>query len=428
MKDGKEYIANKKYVRGNLQSKPDYGWRFHGRTVLLQTDRSVIYDESSHLMEEALREMSKEFYCLERCLQCGMCTSHCPNSLIRSDVNLSPRELIQKLRLGLIDLSEEELWHCTNCGGCTTNCPYEVPLIDVIISLRSLIVTKGAGYLPSIIKRVLFSVKNYKNPWMKKSTRRSDWLLGTDIRPAGGDSSILLFVCCSPAYESRPKEIVLSAVKLMERMGVGFETLGEEEVCCGDAIMRVGDLDTFSKLRMVNKSIIEARGNRNIYALSPHCFHIMKTKYFENCEESYSVKPFVLLLHEALKSGSLVFSKKVEKKVTFHDPCFLAKHNNIFEEPREILNGIPGINLVEMNHNRRNGICCGGGGGGVWLDREKGERLAEVRLLEALSAGAEVVVTSCPFCLAMLEDAALSDSKLEHIQVMDICELICEAL
>jgi Fe-S oxidoreductase len=423
------YIADKRYVKGDPSRKPDYGWKFHGNRVLIHEDYSIAYNDTASQMEAALRETSMEFFVLDRCLQCGMCTSWCPNSLITSEGKLTPRELIQKLRLGLLDLSGQELWFCTNCGGCTTNCPYEVPLIDVIISLRKLVVNEGAGYLPATIKSVLSSVKTYKNPWMEEPEKRTDWLAETGIQPSNDKEAILLFAGCSPSYDSRAKKIARAAVKLLNRIGIKFDTLGVKEACCGDGVMRVGDFDAFHKLKTMNKSNIETHGARDIYTLSPHCSHIMKTNYFENYDEqSVSVKPFVMLLYEAMENGSLIFSKPIKKTITYHDPCFLAKHNSICEEPREILKSIEGLTTVEMEHNRKAGICCGGGGGGIWLDRKKGERLGEVRLEEALSAGAETIVTACPFCLSMLEDAAKGESRFEHIEIMDICELALNAL
>jgi Fe-S oxidoreductase len=422
------YVVDKRYIKGDPAAKPDYGWRFEGKTVLMHEDQSIQYDDSAYQMESALRDMSMDFYFLDRCLQCGMCTSHCPNSLISSNGSLSPREFIQRLRLGLIDLSGEELWFCTNCGGCTTNCPYEIPLIDVIISLRELVVTKGAGYLPATIKNILSSVKTFSNPWMEAPEKRSEWLTETGIKRSCSDDAILLFAGCAASYDGRARRVAKAAIRLLDKMGIAFDTLGEKEVCCGDGVRRVGDFDTFYKLRTINKSNIEARGARNIYALSPHCSHTIENNYFDKYEGAFSVKPFLLLLCEALKSGRLVFSTPVRKTVTYHDPCFLAKHSCICEEPRKILESVEGLTVVEMEHNRKAGICCGGGGGGVWLDRKKGERLGEVRLEEALSTRADVIVTACPFCMSMLEDAARSDVKFEHIQVMDICELAFEAL
>ena len=422
------YIFDKRLVLGDPAEKTDYGWRFQGKTVLLHEDASIVYDDSAAQMEAALREMSMEFFFLDRCLQCGMCTTRCPNSRIPGPGNLPPRELVQRLRLGLLDLTGQELWFCTNCGGCTTNCPYEIPLIDVIISLRRLALKEGAGYVPASLKRVLSSVKAFGNPYMEEQGKRAEWLKEASFQPSEGDGAVLLFVGCSASYDPRATKIARSAVRLLGRMGVAFDALGEQEVCCGDGVMRIGDQDTFNKLRMINKSNIRARAPGSIYALSPHCAHAMKTGYFEDKDASIPVKPFVLLLHDAIKKGALAFTKPIEKRATYHDPCFLAKHNAIYEEPREILGSIEGLEIVEMEHNRRDALCCGGGGGGVWLDRKKGERLAEVRLEEADASGADILVTACPFCLSMMEDAAKNDERRRRIRVMDLCELACEAL
>jgi Fe-S oxidoreductase len=421
------YLYDKRHVQGDPAKKTDYGWRFQGKTVLLHEDASIIYDDSAAQMEAALRETSMEFFFLDRCLQCGMCTTWCPNSLIPGPGNLSPRELVQQLRLGLLDLSGQELWFCTNCGGCTTNCPYEIPLIDVIISLRRLALKEGAGYVPASLKRVLSSVKAFGNPYREEQGKRAEWLKAASFQPVESEGGVLLFVGCSSSYDPRATKIARSAVRLLGRMGIAFDVLGEREACCGDGVRRVGDQETYDKLRTTNKSNIEARKPGSIYALSPHCAHAMKTGYFEN-DAQFAVKPFVLLLHDAIEKGALAFTKTINKKATYHDPCFLAKHGGIHEEPREILRGIEGLEVVEMKHNRCDALCCGGGGGGVWLDRKKGERLAEARLEEALASGADILVTSCPFCLSMMEDAAKNDERCSRLRVMDLCELACEAL
>lgn len=416
------------FIKNSPHSKPEYGWRFQGRTVLLHEDKSLAWNDAVFEMAAILREISLDFSTLDNCLQCGICTSCCPNTLVSVNRKHSPRELIQLLRLGLLDLSGTELWSCTNCGACTEQCPSQLPLIDAIIGLRSVVFEQKAGFVPAAVKSAVASIKTFKNPWRQRTEKRGEWLGETGIQTTKDPADALLFSCCSTAYDPRNQNIAKAATQLMQRIGITFNILADKEVCCGDSVMRVGDATTFNKLARTNISNIALSGSKNVYTLSPHCFDTMKKSYFNDMEVTAHIKPFMLLLHKSMKNGTLRTTRRIKKKVTFHDPCFLAKHNEIHQEPRDILAGIEGLCLVEMKHNRKAGICCGGGGGGIWVDRDAGERLGEVRLEEALASKAELVVTACPFCLSMLEDAARSDPKYRHLEIMDICELVLSAL
>jgi Fe-S oxidoreductase len=423
-------MAGKNHKKGASKTKLDYGWRFHGKPVLLHDDNSIIVDESSHLMQMALTEMSRKYFSVERCLQCGICTETCPNTMLNKNERFSPREFIQKLRLGLLDFSGEDLWFCTNCGSCTSVCPYEIPFIDVMIDLRNLVIEQGAGYLPTSTKSAIASIANYKNPWGEDSYKRGDWIktLNYPLLTKSNTNETLLFTGCYPSYDEHGKKVAQAAAQLLNEAGISYDILGEKEACCGDSVLRVGDYETFEQLKTMNKTGFDEKGIKNIYTLSPHCFDVIKNHYFEENDDKFSVAPFVLLLHEILTKDRLNVNKPINKIVTFHDPCFLSKHNHITNEPREILESLPGIELREMEHHGSKSICCGGGGGGIWLDRKKGERLSEIRLTEALKTRADVLITACPLCLSMLEDASKNDNRFEHIEIMDICELVVKGV
>ncbi|HBE44890.1 MAG TPA: Fe-S oxidoreductase [Deltaproteobacteria bacterium] len=423
-------MVGQDYKKGESEAGLDYGWRFQGKPVLLPEDRSAIVDGSSHLMQMALTEMSKEYFSVERCLQCGMCTEACPNTMLNTNSRFSPRKFIQELRLGLIDFSGEDLWFCTNCGSCVSVCPYEIPFIDVMKDLRNLVIEQGAGYLPQSLKSAISSCRRYQNPWMEDPNKRADWSKTLNILTLKKDNTdgVLLFVGCLPSYDERGKKIAKAATLLLDKAGINFDFLGEKEVCCGDGILRSGDYRTFEKLKKINTESFEKRGIKKVYTISPHCFDVMKNHYFEKNEDKFLVAPFILLLYEMLTEGRLKINKPINKIVTFHDPCFLSKHNHIVSEPREILKSLPGIELREMEHHSVKSICCGGGGGGIWLDRKKGERLTEIRLEETLSTKADILVTACPLCLSMLEDTVKNDNRFEPIEVMDICELVLEGI
>jgi len=412
------------------KGQPDYGWRFQGKIVRLCEDRSVRMDESSHLMERALRQMSMEYFALDRCLQCGICTEGCPHTKLETNARFSPRSFIQKARLGLLDLSGEDLWLCTQCGQCKLICPYEIPFLDVMISLRSLVVEQGAGYVPASIKGVLSSLSSAGNPWKEDQSRRGEWYADRD-RPgnlSGRQDAVMLFVGCLPSYDKRAQKIARAAAELLQRAGVAFDILGEAEVCCGESALRAGDQGTFERLKAINTRNLAKGGAKRIYTLSPHCYDVMKNRYDGLETGGCQVYPFVILLHELISKGALPVRNGVHKRVAFHDPCLFSKHHSIIAEPREVLQNIPGIELVEMEHSGEKSFCCGGGGGGVWRDTAKGERLAEIRLEEALKTGADILATACPYCLTMLEESARGEERYQDLKVMDLCELLREGV
>jgi len=404
----------------------DYGFRLQGDPVILYKDRSLMADESTHQTEKALRQMSMEYYALDHCLQCGICSSFCPVSKLTTVESFSPRTFIQKTRLGLLDLNKEELWRCTHCGHCQMICPFEIKLPEVMAQLRHLVVEHGAGHIPVSIKVSIASIASCGNPWREESPGRSKWFRQNGINPASDDSkkAINIFLGCLAGYDHRARKTAESAMHILQTTGIPFKILSDEEVCCGDTVHRVGDFSTAEKVREINKENILKNNFEKVYVLSPHCFSAFKDILNADKTEDIEVAPLIELLHHLVSNGAIQITDKIQKKITFHDPCFFSKHLNIIDQPREILKGIPGIEFVEMKNYGKNNLCCGGGGGGIWRDMKKGERLAEIRLDQALEVGAQAVVTACPYCLSMLEDAKQGDEKYQCLEIMDIFELI----
>jgi Fe-S oxidoreductase len=416
-------------VNNNNNPKVDYGWRLGGKKIQLMEDKSLIIDESVHFMQKAMSDMSREFYYTERCLQCGICTNSCPYSYLPGS-EFSPRNFIQKVRLGLIDFSRDELWHCTNCNSCVNNCPFEIPFVDVMVDLRSLVYEQGAGYIPESLRSAINASVSHHNPWQEKEAARGDWLEKPAAVSAGseGGAPVLLYAGCFASYDSHGKKASRAAAELLRKAGVDFEILGEEEACCGDSVRRCGNISGFEKLKELNMSAFQRKGVKRMYTLSPHCYDTISKYYYGESSGECVIEPYAMVLNEKIKDGTLRLTKPVNKKITFHDPCFYAKHNDYTTLFREILGAIPGAEFEEMEHNGNKGICCGGGGGGAFLDRPKGERLADIRLDEALKTGANLLVTACPLCVSMLESSVLGDAKYESLQVLDLSELIVSCL
>lgn len=408
----------------------DYGFRMKGNPVLLYKDRSLAADESTHQMEKALRQMSMEYYVLDRCLQCGICSSFCPVNKLKTADSFSPRTFIQKTRLGLLDMDKEELWSCTHCGHCQMMCPFEIALPEVMAQLRHLVVEQGAGHIPLAVKSSIASIASCGNPWKEDAAGRVKWLEGMGMTSDASDSkeTIHIFLGCMAGYDRRVRKTAQAVMRILQTARIPFKILAEEEVCCGDTVRRVGDFTTAQKVKETNKENFLKNNVEKMYVLSPHCFSTFKDMGGADETTSIQTAPLIELLYRLFNDNVFSYTGKIEKKVTFHDPCFFSKHMDMIAQPREILAGIPGIEIVEMEHFGKKSLCCGGGGGGIWRDVKKGERLSELRLDEALEAGAEMIVTSCPYCLSMLEDGRQGDDKYQNLEIMDICELISKGI
>jgi Fe-S oxidoreductase len=408
----------------------DYGWRLNGRSILFYKDRSLAADESTHQMEKALRQMSMEYYALDRCLQCGICSSFCPNNLIKTTDSFSPRNFIQKTRLGLLDLNGDELWMCTNCGHCQMVCPFEIPLLEVMSSLRHLVVEQGAGYVPVSIKSSIASISSCGNPWKEETSSRIKWIQGTETVPpvASTEETVHIFLGCLSGYDRRARKAAEAAMYILQIAKIPFKILSDEEVCCGDSVRRVGDFTTSEKMKKINRTNFLKNNVRKLYVLSPHCLSTFQEMYAKENNHETRITPLLEVVYDLIGKGIIKLNKYQDKRVTFHDPCFFSKHLNIIAQPREILDRMQGIERREMEHSGKKSLCCGGGGGGIWRDAKKGERLSEIRLDEALGTGADIIVTSCPYCLSMLEDARQADEKYRQIEIMDICELVVKGM
>ena len=213
-------------------------------------------------------------------------------------------------------------------------------------------------------------------------------------------------------------------MRILQIAVIPFKVLTDEEGCCGDTVYRVGDFSTSEKVKTINKNIFQKNHVSKLYVLSPHCLSTFRDMYVEETDHKIQIAPLLELVCDLINRGFVKLKKIDNKKITYHDPCFFSKHLNLIDPPRYVLDGMEGIELIEMKHTGKNSLCCGGGGGGIWRDAKKGERLSEIRLDEALNVGAEGLITSCPYCLSMLEDARKGDEKYQKIEIMDFFELI----
>ena len=230
---------------------------------------------------------------------------------------------------------------------------------------------------------------------------------------------------CTTSFDDTAQRIARSFSAVLDAAGVDFGILGKKEPCCGDIGRRVGELGLFEEQKEGCEKLFEKYDITEIVTSSPHCFHTFKNEY---PDAEIRARHYTLMLRELIAEGKVSFKKGLEAKVTYHDPCYLGRHNRIFDEPRNIIRSIPGINLVEMPNHGENSLCCGGGGGRMWQDLQGDVKMSEVRIREAEATGAEIVITACPLCLIMLEDARKAAGFKEPFRVMDLNELVLQAL
>jgi Fe-S oxidoreductase len=228
-------------------------------------------------------------------------------------------------------------------------------------------------------------------------------------------------------YDPRLKKVAQATAKILNKAGVDFGILGTKENCCGESIRKTGDEELFKRLVRENIKTFIDHGVKKILVSSPHCYHTFKNEYPE-FRVNFEVVHISQYLFDLINEGRLEIKKEYGRKVTYHDPCYLGRHNGLYDEPREVLKRIPGLELVEMVDSRVNSLCCGGGGGRIWMETPKGERFSDLRLEQALGIGAEVLVTSCPYCITNFEDSRLTLDVTERIEVKDLTEIIWEVI
>jgi len=354
------------------------------------------------------------------CIQCGKCTGGCPISLVSKAFNIR-HILYDVLNTEGEDVarSKEFLWNCSACGTCMARCPKSVDPLEMILTLRSVLVEDGE--VPIKVRDVLKSIDIRKNPWGIGKDMRTEWAEGLDVKHIK-DADVLYFVCCTAAYDKRMQKVPKALVKVLQKADINFGTLGIDEVCCGNEIKRLGDIWNAELLMEKNMENFRKYPIQQIVVTSPHCYNAFKNDYVDL---DIDVFHYTQVVDQFIREEKIRFSKEFKKKVTFHDPCFLGRHNNIFDEPRTILKSIPGLDYVEFDRCRERSLCCEGGGGRMWIEAfDAEERTANIRVREALDLGVDVIATACPFCFLTLEDAVKTGGYENQLKVMDIMEIV----
>ena len=286
--------------------------------------------------------------------------------------------------------------------------------------------TVAAGFLPGGLRPIAGSLHANGNPWSGEQEKRAAWQDGLDIPAFSEDTEYLLYVCCTSCYDTRSQKIAKSVVKMLKQAGVSFGVLTADEKCCGESIRKLGDEALFTKLAESNIKLFQEKGVKKIITTSPHCLFAFKKDYPE-LGGDFEAMHYTELLGALLKEGKLTIPGELAKRVTFHDPCYLGRHNEVYDAPRELLQAVPGAELVELERNKNKSLCCAGGGGRVWAETPFGERFGELRITDAVDKKADILVTACPYCITMLEDACAGLEKGDVLQVMELSEFLCAA-
>jgi Fe-S oxidoreductase len=348
-----------------------------------------------------------------------------------------PRRIIGLLREGMIEevLASDSLMSCVACYACMAKCPRNLRLTEVLLPLVKEQVFLRLPEVPAELQEALMNTLRYGNPQGESPRKRAAWTRTSDVpvpllKDVARPVDALWFVECYPSYHPRGQDASRATAKLLHALGIDFAILGNEERCAGECARLTGESGLFDTLREYNMGVFEKYRFQRIITGGAHAYDAFLHLY-PRFGFAYPVEHTTQLLARNLAALKPLLTRKLDCTVTYHDACCLGRHNDMYEEPRRVLEAIPGVRLVEMAHNRMNSICCGGGGGGMWLDtyyKAKGyERLSDRRVAEAMASGADVLVTSCPYEISRFEDSVKVVGG-RALRVRDLTELVAEAM
>lgn len=392
--------------------------------------------------------MSKLLDTIAKCKSCMNCYSVCPLvESTRGFPSQGPYGILRSIHYGikwdeLLGFEEKKklrdiVYICTTCKSCDIKCKTSgsgVPIVEMIEAGRELLVAQGIGPLDNQ-GLVLKSIMSEGNPNYGIAKDRLDWLrdfskernLSYKIVPDDGSVDLLLYVGCTASYDKGIQNVARCLVTLLEKMKINYGVL-KEESCCGSPANRVGAKQMFSEICSENVKRLEECDVKWMVTVSPHCYNTFVNEYPNSIIKKLKIQHYTEFLSDMMDKGMLTPQKEIGKVVTYHDPCYLGKRNEVYEAPRRILKGIREIKLAEMKRNRQDSLCCGSGGGRMWAAVEETTRLSQIRLKEAMEVNAEIIATACPWCHIQLDDAIKDTNNEGKIEVKDIAELVAEAL
>jgi Fe-S oxidoreductase/nitrate reductase gamma subunit len=388
-----------------------------------------------------LQELTwKDLLDADACTLCGKCDAACPAFL--SGTPLSPRNIVQDLKRhmtlygeseeapSLVEtLKPETIWACRTCGACQEACPVHIEHIPKIIEARRHQVLMESK-MPEAAQTFLKSLDDRMHPWKGTSLSRTDWMEDLDVPLLSekGSAEILYWVGCTSSLVDRNMKTAQALVKVLKAAGVDFAVLGAEEACTGDPARRVGNEYTFQILARKNIETLDGYGVKKVLTHCPHCFNTFKREY-PQLGGNYEVIHHAEYVAELVRTGRVKLSGESVGKIAYHDSCYLGRHNEVYDAPREVISALPGAEVREMKRNRANGLCCGAGGGYAWMeDSEVSDRINRIRVQDALDADVNTVALACPFCMQMFEDGIKTKNADERLVARDIVELVADSL
>ena len=402
----------------------------------------------------------KQLLDLDACTMCGRCTSVCPAHATGKP--LDPREIVLKsgevmaatashapggkvsaplsadseIKINANSLFEritaEEIWSCTSCKACDEICPVNIEILDKILDMRRYLSLMESNF-PAQLGNAYRAMENQGNPWGMSQTDRGEWAKDLDVEildpGAPLTSEYLYWVGCAGSFDDKNKKVTQSMAKLLKRAGIDVAILGPSEMCTGDSARRSGNEYLFQMLAMPNVEMLNTMGVRKIITQCPHCFNTLKNEY-PQLGGNYEVIHHSQLLEDLIEAGTLdVSNASLEERITYHDSCYLGRHNDVYVAPRKVVGSIKGIEIIEMPRNGTKGMCCGAGGARMWMEEDIGTKVNDERAREAIATGATRIATACPFCYIMLDDGVKGAGKDEsEIKVGDIAIHLLDAI
>ncbi len=431
------------FMRHLAASPLNIFYKKHGPKAALRK----IKPESGEIGAKTAKDFSwKQLLETESCVSCGRCEENCPAAI--SGKPLSPRKVIRKIleqaettmrcqsnsvkpsAQSLLEdtISGDEIWVCTTCMACVEQCPVFVEAMDKIVDMRRYQVM-GKGNMPAEARPMIRDLELYGDVQGKGAAHRADWAMHRDIPKIGDvkDAEILFWVGCSGAFHPRNKETALAMVKILKAAGIRFSILAQEEVCCGDPARRLGDETLYQNLAKQNIDRFKHHHIKKIVTLCPHCLNTLKNEYPElGC--NIPVVHATQFVMDLVNEKKITLTYPVAQKIAVHDACYLGRYNDVYQPPRDICKAVPGTRLKELSRNKEKGFCCGGGGGRMWLHENIGQNINLIRAEEIANADIDIIGTSCPYCLVMLDDGVKSLEREKIPEVTDIIDIVADAI
>ena len=383
------------------------------------------------------------------CTACGRCQNVCPANITGKPLN--PRQMIKDVQVNLLangprikkgqeptlaligesckgSVDEEAIWACTSCGACMETCPVFIEHLPKLVAMRRHLVQMESKF-PEELLHFFENAEQRSNPWGMAPSDRSKWSSQLDVKLfEKGQTEYLFYAGCAGSFDARIKQVTVNLALILDKAGISWGTLGKDEKCCGDSLRRLGNEFVFDRMAKENVQMFKERGIQKVITACPHCLTTLKNDY-----RQYGIELEVIhhseLISRLLAEGKIKLNKQVEElgKIIVHDSCYLGRHNDIYDAPREVLSKVSGKAPLEFDRNRESSFCCGAGGGRMWMEEQTGTRINRTRVKEAMEKEPDTICVSCPFCMTMFEDG-LKDEQVQDVRVRDLTEIVAEGL